>query len=68
MDVDFGYLTKGLTKRSLMGQCGGALTSKESQVNDYPYNMVNDNSTSQLKDEMTTYDTKKVGGTSSCSN
>ena len=49
MDLDLGYLTKGLSKRSLLSQVGGALTSEEAAIQDFAMNMVNDLSTSKLK-------------------
>ena len=48
MDLDLGYLSKGLTKRSIMGQCGGSMTSSETAVDDFAMNMVNDYSTTQV--------------------
>ena len=48
MDLDLGYLSKGLTKRSVLGQCGGSLNSSESSVEDFPMNMVNDFSTTKV--------------------
>ena len=48
MDLDLGYLSKGLTKRSIMGQCGGSMTSSETAVDDFAMNMVNDFSTTQV--------------------
>ena len=48
MDLDLGYLSKGLTKRSIMGQCGGSMTSSETAVDDFAMNLVNDYSTTQV--------------------
>ena len=48
MDLDLGYLSKGLTKRSVLGQCGGSLNSSESGVEDFAMNMVNDFSTTKV--------------------
>ena len=49
MDLDLGYLSKGLTKRSILGQCGGSLSSSESDVDDYAMNMVNDFTTNKVR-------------------
>ena len=60
MDLELGYLTKGLTERSILSQCGGAETLEEMALEDFKFNMVNDFSQETLKAEKQNYDEKKV--------
>ena len=60
MDLELGYLTKGLTERSILSQSGGAETLEEMIPEDFKFNMVNDFSQETLKAEKQHYDEKKV--------
>ena len=59
MDLDLGFLTAGLTQRSLMGLCGGSLTSEEVIPKEFKVNEINDFTTNALKDEEENYNEKK---------
>ena len=60
MDLELGYLTKGLTERSILGQCGDAETLEELTPESFKVNMINDFSQETLKAEKANYDEKKV--------
>ena len=60
MDLELGYITKGLTERSILSQCGGAETLEELVPEDFRLNMINDFSQETLKSEKQHYDDKKV--------
>ena len=60
MDLELGFITKGLTERSILSQSGGAETLEELALEDFPYNMINDFSQETLKAEKANYDEKKV--------
>ena len=60
MDLELGFITKGLTERSILSQSGGAETLEDIALEDFPLNQINDFSQETLKDEKTHYDEKKV--------
>ena len=60
MDLELGFITKGLTERSILSQSGGAETLEEMALEDFPLNMINDFTQETLKAEQAHYDEKKV--------
>ena len=60
MDLELGFITPGLTERSILSQSGGSETLQEMALEDFPVNMINDFSQETLKAEKAHYDDKKV--------
>ena len=60
MDLELGFITKGLTERSILSQSGGAETLEEMVLEDFPLNLINDFTQETLKAEQAHYDEKKV--------
>ena len=60
MDLELGYITKGLTERSILSQSGGAETLEELALENFPLNQINDFSQETLKAEKAHYDEKRV--------
>ena len=60
MDLELGFITKGLTERSILSQSGGAETLEEMVLEDFPFNLINDFTQETLKAEQAHYDEKKV--------
>ena len=60
MDLELGYITKGLTERSILSQSGGAETLEDIALEDFPLNQINDFSQETHKGEKSHYDEKKV--------